>query len=921
MLVRTQQQIRLPADIAGALKAHAPPEGSAAHNDEEALRDVMNMLRGRTQHDFRPYKRATVLRRLERRMQVTSTTSLENYRDFLRDQPQETPHLLQDMLISVTNFFRDREAFEALERDVLPELMAQVPAEQPLRAWVAGCATGEEAYSIAMLLQEATQDRPEKSQFQVFASDIDERALAIARTALYPASVAGDMTPARLRQFMKAERNQYRIAKNLRDRVLFAQHNVLRDPPFSRLDLVSCRNLLIYLDRDAQAAVLQTMRFALQPGGVLFLGSSESIEVVSDLFEPIDKRHRLYRVNAGAKWHRTAGQLQIPVVRRHHLADQVPAPLEKGPLPFAELHLRALRHLTPASVLLDAEHNILHLSDGASAYLQPQAGVASLSLVNNVHPALRLELRAALFKARQSGQPVEARAMRNRDDDTRAVVHMVVRPYVDAETRVQAVLVTLDELSHTVAAPQASEGEPGSAVVMGELEAEAARLRARLRETLEQAETSTQDLKSSNEELQAINEELRSATEELETSKEELQSVNEELVTVNCELTSKVEEAGRINDDLQNFIASTDIATIFVDGGLRIKRYTPRAAGLFNLIATDVGRPLLDITHRLSYDELTSDAEAAFQNLRPVEREVQTRDGAEVYLSRFLPYRTAGDRIEGVVLTFIDITARRAAELAAHDMDEKLRVALESTKEFAIAVTDPNGIVLHWNAGAERVFGWTADEMVGRSLDIVFTDEDREQGVPRNERRIAAERGHADDERWHVRKDGSRFFCSGVMTPFNSGRHTGFAKIARDMTGGKYAEQAREALLQREQMGRRQAQAAAHAKDEFLAIMSHELKHPLNLISINAQLLARLPQLRGQEVAVRAVQTIERTLAAQAKIVDDLLDLSRARTGKLTLQMVPLDWSATVRAIVDAVQLDAQGKGVELQLEGTDEPL
>ncbi|HZF79152.1 MAG TPA: CheR family methyltransferase, partial [Rubrivivax sp.] len=908
-----------PADIAGALKVALPRNGDEASRDEEALRDVMQLLRTRTQHDFRSYKRATVLRRLERRMQVTATTSLESYRDYLREHPQETPALLQDMLISVTNFFRDRRAFEALERDVLPDLIARLPPEQPFRAWVPGCATGEEAYSLAMLVQEALQNRPEAA-FQIFATDIDDRALVKGRSGLYPGSVAGDVTPTRLRQFMQSDGNHCRVVKSLRDHVLFAHHNVLRDPPFSRLDLVACRNLLIYLDRDAQAAVLQTFRFALKPGGVLFLGSAESVEVVADLFEPIDKQHRLYRPNVNAHWHRSPGPLQTPLTPRPHVPPAVPLAVERNPPPFAKWHERALRQLMPASVLLDSDHNILHVSEDAGAFLQPQVGVPSRSMVNNVQPALRLELRAALFKAGQTGEPVETSALRRKDDGTQAIVHMVVRPYADADALVPTVLVTFEEMGHVEPGAPASQPDPGTMAVVGELEAEATRLRERLRETLEQAETSTEELKSSNEELQALNEELRSATEELETGKEELQSVNEELVTVNYELTGRVEEAGRINDDLQNFIASTDIATVFVDGALRVKRFTPRAGELFNLIASDVGRPLLDITHRLHYDELTRDAEAAFQNLRPVEREVRSDDG-RVFLSRFLPYRTSGDRIQGVVLTFVDITALRAAEQSAREKDEKLLVALESTKEFAIAVIDPEGLVLHWNVGAERVFGWRADEIVGRPLDWVFTEEDRLAGVPQAERRTAAERGQAEDERWHLRKDGTRFYCSGVMTPFDNGRHTGFAKICRDITGSKHSELAREALLKEEQTGRRRAQAAIEAKDEFLAIMSHELKHPLNLISINAQLLARLPQLRAVEPAVRAVQTIERTLAAQAKIVDDLLDLSRARTGKLTLQMAPVDWAATVRSIVEAVRLDAQAKGVELSLKGADGPL
>lgn len=918
-LAATARAIRLPADVAPSLKAAAIEPGNESLAAERALRDIMGLLRTRTHHNFSHYKRSTVLRRIERRMQVTGLSRLPAYRDHLREHPEETAPLLQDMLISVTHFFRDAHAFERLEREVLPALFDQLEEGQTLRAWAAGCATGEEAYSLAMGLRAEADRRTDGAAFQVFASDIDDRALATARAGRYPGAIAADVEPERLRRFFTRDGHQYAILKSLRDRTLFAHHNVLRDPPFSRLQLISCRNLLIYLERDAQAAVLETFRFALAPGGVLFLGSSETVDVAPGLFTPIDKAHRIYRAESGVLARRSLPLRQlapappIPVPVPLHLL----ASAGQGELPFAELHHRALQSLLPASALVDAEYNILHLSEGAGRFLQLPSGLPSINLVDNAHPQLRLELRAALFKARQSAMVVEARAPRG-DDGPGAGVQITVRPVREQSSALETYLVSLVEIPPDAVVQPVDDA--GARPAETALEAEVGRLRDRLQDTLEHAERTTQDLKSSNEELQAMNEELRSATEELETSKEELQSTNEELVTVNQELAVRVEETGRVNDDLHNLIASTDIATVFVDGAMRIKRYTPRAAELFNLIAGDLGRPLLDLTHKLVYDRLATDASYAFESLRPVEREIATLDG-RVMLARFLPYRTAADRIEGVVLTFIDITARHQAEREARAGEERLRIAVESTRDFAIAVTDEVGIVTHWNAGAQRIFGFEAAEMVGRSLAIVFTDEDQARGVPQEEMRKAEEQGRAEDERWHKRKDGSVFYCSGVMTPFASGEARGFSKIARDMTGSKQSELAREAQLAQEQVVRRRAEAAMESKEEFLAVMSHELKHPLNLISLNAELLMRLPQVRGVEQAVHAAQTIQRTVVAQAKIVDDLLDLSRARTGKLTLQLAPVDWSAIVHTIVEAVQVDARVKGVELLLSGTEAPL
>jgi two-component system, chemotaxis family, CheB/CheR fusion protein len=666
---RNARLIELPAARDDADAVIAPPSVRVTHSEEaeKALHDILQLLRSHTGHDFRHYKRATVLRRIERRLQVRGVTTLPAYRALLESDEKESAALLDDMLIGVTNFFRDREAFDALERDVIPQLFLDKPSNEQLRVWVAACSTGEEAYSLGMQLMEQAGLLPTPPSIQVFATDIDDNAIALARSGLYPGSIITDVPPSRLRQFFTKEESRYRIRKTLRDRILFASHNLLRDPPFSRLDLISCRNLLIYLNRDIQAQVLEMFHFSLNPGGFLFLGSSESAEVANNYFAPFDKKNRIYRARILSRSARYTPLLPLGSMAKPVASSMVPTPQAKQKFSFGEVHQRALMQHAGPSVIVNQESNIVHISDRAGRFLHHAGGELSRNLVSLVYPELRLELRTALFQALQSGKSVEARQVQMTRDGRTFYVNMVVRPFHDDEAAADFMLVQFDEVEQTMGEQSSGDGQDR---VLAQLEQEIQRTKEQLQETIERSEISTEELRASNEELQAINEELRSATEELETSKEELQSVNEELITVNYELKLKIDETGKVNDDLNNLIASTDIATVFVDSATRIKRYTPRAADIFNIIPSDIGRSLLDITHRLDYDQLAADADATFRTLRPVEREVRSGDG-HYYIARILPYRTTEDRIDGAVLTFFDISARRQAEQKLLEADEE----------------------------------------------------------------------------------------------------------------------------------------------------------------------------------------------------------------------------------------------------------
>jgi len=690
-------------------RLHLPPESGpnpaesprpTTSVEEAALRDVLTFLRARTGRDFTYYKRATIVRRVARRMQVNAVDDLSAYLTFLRVHPGEAGALLQDLLISVTNFFRDRESFAALEAQI-PELFRNKTAADTVRVWVPACATGEEAYSIAMLLSEHARTLDLPPALQIFASDLDEHVLAEARNGFYPSSISTDVSAERLQRFFVQEPHGYRVRRELREMLLFAVHDVLKDSPFSRLDLISCRNLLIYLNRAAQQRTFEIFHFALRPEGRLFLGTSESTDDCPQLFHALDKKHRLYEKRSNARTGLPVptgpSTLARALATREHeptaslarrqpgLAGAFTPSTVRGTdderLSWTELHFKLVEHFGQPSLLINGEHEVVHLSENASSFLQFTAGEPSTNVFRLVHPSLRVELRAAVLRARQTGKPSVALGVPGMHGEEPRTVDIRVSPALGLAQDV--LLVTFDSRAPL---------ERGSEQVLAatdpaaqQLEKELERTKHHLRDVLEQHEISTEELKASNEELQAMNEELRSATEELETSREELQSINEELTTVNQELKNKVDELGHTNSDLHNLMGATAIATVFLDRNLQIMRFTPPAVDLFSLIPTDVGRPLADLQHRLIYPELLVDAGRVLKELAAVEREVGESSG-RFFLARILPYRTTDDRIAGVVLTFVDVTERQLAQQAVQraqlELEDRVR---ERTAQLAEA--------------------------------------------------------------------------------------------------------------------------------------------------------------------------------------------------------------------------------------------
>ncbi len=652
------------------------PVAEMGNVDEDLLRSILSHLRVRTGHDFSKYKRSTVLRRIARRMQVTQSAGLKDYEQALCDNAEEAKALLGDLLISVTTFFRDGEAFEALAKQVLPEVFKGRKPEDTIRVWVSGCATGEEAYTFAMLLLEEAARHPERPSVQVFGSDLDARALALGREGRYPLAIEADVNEERLHRFFTREGDHYRVRRELRDMVLFAVHDLLKDPPFSHVDLISCRNLLIYLDRDLQEQVCSTFHYALNPSGYVFLGSSESLDIPPGLFRCVDRTARIYQSTAAAgDKPRLLPRLLGPVRIREPV---LPLPRAVSPtvaLGEAAMHRRAIEQIAPPSILVDESHRLVHLSEHAGRFLLPSGGPLSGDAVDLARPELRFELRSALNRVFELHESTLSLPILVRFNGAPHRVHLLVKPLQDevgAESR-NAIVIFIE--GEAVDESLLKVDGQASAETVRRLTQELELMQARLRAVREESDSANQELRAANEELQSINEEYRSTSEELETSKEELQSINEELQTVNAELKLKLDAISSAHSDLQNLIAATDIGTLFLDSALRIKRFTERVTDLFSLTQADEGRPITDFAHRLDYDNLIKDARSVLADLTPLRREIRSRDG-RWYDVRLRPYRTGDDKIDGVVITFVDISERHVAEAAVLAGEDRQRLLL-----------------------------------------------------------------------------------------------------------------------------------------------------------------------------------------------------------------------------------------------------
>ena len=709
---------------------------------ENALKKILILLRAQTGHNFSQYKENTIYRRIERRMAVHQIETIDGFVKYLQKTPAEVEALFRDLLIGVTSFFRDPEAFTFLEKQVIPKLFDGKTGELAIRIWAPGCSTGEEAYSLAILLAEHQEALKQSFKFQVFATDIDSQSITAARAGIYPASIAADLSAERLARFFTQEPDgsAYRINKMIRDMLVFSEQDVIKDPPFSRLDLISCRNLMIYMNGDLQKKLIPLFHYALNPGGYLFLGTSETVGEFSDLFVTLDRKLKLYQHKGyTASAQRMAPSTFIPSVKTSDAAaprtyGKIRSPVK---LPLREMTEQALlQQISPAAVLINERGEILYLHGRTGMYLEPPAGeVGILNILKMAREGLRHELSLALQKAAATKEIVRHTGVRVKTNGDFTTVNVTVRPVPAGPSlapEVYLFLVVILEESSESDAEQAEQASSQAIMKTNEADsadtdASVARLRLELRaheEHLrsmnEELETSNEELKSSNEEMQSVNEELQSTNEELETSKEELQSVNEELSTVNAELQSKVIELSRANNDMNNLLAGTGIGTVFVDHRLNILRFTPSITRIINLISSDIGRPVGHIVSNLvGYSRMVADTQTVLDTLAAKEVDVETLEG-KWYTMRIQPYRTLDNVIEGAVITFVEISSAKKMEEELRLQEERLRVALQAVP---VVVSNQNKD-LRYTWIHDPCSRFRTDQVLGRTDAEVFPAED-----------------------------------------------------------------------------------------------------------------------------------------------------------------------------------------------------
>jgi len=742
-----------PVDMPAQLIAYAlhafgrlrSPGAVPGPKTESALKKIFALLRSQTGHDFSQYKPSTIHRRIERRMAVHQIEATDAYVKYLQQTPAEVEALFRDLLIGVTHFFRDPDAFKVLEEQVIPRLVADKPVGAVIRVWSTGCSTGEEAYSLAILLHECMEAQKQSYTVQLFATDIDSRAIATARAGVYPASIAADISPKRLARFFTAESGgkAYRINKGIRDMLVFSEQDVIKDPPFSKLDLISCRNLLIYFGADLQKKLMPLFHYALNPRGILLLGTSEGVGESGELFTVIDRKSKLYQRKDDSVGvpRLTLGRV-LPTLR----AIDATRPPSQGTLAFAAK--RPLRELTEQAIfqqislsgaLVNAQGDMLYLHGRTGMYLEPAPGEMSSNIIKMAREGLRHPLTVALHQATTSPQAIHVPGLNVKTNGHFTRVNLSISrvksgqpeatetPYAPGSAASSLYLILLEEapaldaaLTPVLPAKTELDADSPESVTAAQISALRDELRAKeefLQCTHEELESSNVELKSSNEEMQSVNEELQSSNEEMETAKEELQSVNEELATVNNELQTKVVDLTRLNNDMNNLLAGTGIATVFVDHQLRILRFTPTVTAIIDLIPSDVGRPVAHFGSKLlGYTDLLTDTQGVLDTLIPKEIDVQTALGAW-YTLRIQPYRTVDNVIEGAVMTFVDITEVTRTRDALRKANELLRLAVVVRDAHdAITVQDLEGRTLAWNPGAVRLYGWSEAEALAMNV-------------------------------------------------------------------------------------------------------------------------------------------------------------------------------------------------------------
>ncbi|MGA2128064.1 MAG: CheR family methyltransferase [Xanthobacteraceae bacterium] len=851
---------------------------------------MIDLLRLKTSHDFSLYKQGTLSRRIERRMAILGVRSGQSYLELLRTDPTAVDLLVKDLLIHVTGFFRDPKAFEVLAEKVLPELVKAHPPGRSLRVWVPACSTGEETYSIAMLLIEAIVAAKRNIKLQVFASDVDEGAVNVARAGLYPESIEADVTPERLARFFTKERQGYRVVRDLRQAVVFTVQDLLADAPFSRIDLVSCRNLLIYLLPDVQEKVISLFHFALREDGVLLLGNAETVGRLSTHFLTISKQQRIYRHVGKSQ----PGEVQFPIATTdvtRALWSRAARPAVSQQSRLGDMARQVLADIyVPVSVLVNHKHECLHSFGATDRYLQVTAGEPSRDLIAMARDGLRAKLRSALHRAAKERALTTingAKLMRERKS---VAVSISVRPTaIEGE---ELMLVSfVDQPPHEPPTKRRTGGSKAASVRVGELEGELDATRKELEGAILDLEVANEDHKAVNEEAMSVNEEYQSSNEELETSKEELQSLNEELTTLNHQLQETLDQQRNTTNDLRNIMNCSDVATLFLDTNLNIRFFTPATTSLFRLLASDIGRPLADFTRHFVDDTILADALTVLANLVPLGCEVRTEAGAW-YMRRILPYRTVDDRIDGVIITFADISEMKAAEdriVAARAEADSIINAIRQP----LVVLDEQLRVVAAGRSFYSAFGATPEDTLGKRL---WNADSHHLDVPALHaflHRIRSE-GNAIDN-YEIEIDmpplgRRRLLLDASDIPTEPGSPRRILVAIDDVTERKQAETALGAA-------KADAEHANVGKSRFLAAASHDLRQPLQTISLMQGLLLK----RVDDTAtLELIGKLGDTVGAMSGMLNTLLDINELEAGNV----VPVLADFPIDAMLDALETE-----------------
>lgn len=860
---------------------------------------IFQLLRKTYDIDFSYYKRTTVSRRIQRRLVMNRITDLDDYVDQLRGDAGELNLLYKDLLIGVTKFFRDAEAFARLEKDVLPQLFARVRPEDELRVWVAGCATGEEAYSLAILLREQQRKMAHPPAVRVFATDVHRTSLNVASLGIYTPESLAEVSPERLESCFIPVNGGYQVNQELRQMIVFAPHNLIKDAPFTKIDLVSCRNMLIYLEPPAQQKAISLFHFALATGGVMFLGPSESPGELGDEFAAIDERWRIFRKRRDR---RLSAEIRLPLQTGYTPAVGGP---RRAAAPFQALApnqslLRAydeiLKEYAPPALLVNDHRELVQSFSGAAEFLKIRDGRATNDVLDLVHSDLRIPLGSALQQADLKGTAVLLAGLRVHLPSETVLVHLGVKPLPGPKGESAHFLVTLAKSK----APALAPGD-GEALDLNDASKEQFRtLELELRYSQESLHSAIEEMETSNEELQATNEELVASNEELQSTNEELHSVNEELYTVNAEYQKKIVELTEMTADLDNLLQSTDVGVVFLDEKLCIRKFTPRISSMFHLLPLDIGRRIDNFAHNVGEIDLLAEARKVLETGTPFETDVADADD-KMHLLRILPYQSKTDA-SGVVLTLIDVSRLRQAE-------DDLRLMSKVFHEGAepIVIEDLNGRIMDLNTEAEEVYGWKREELVGQSVDVLIPEQERDKA-----RALRAEcRAHGrvrNIETVKASRAGELIpvLLSLSMLTDQDGEAVAITTIAQDITERKRAED-----LQRD---------AVEKRDRFLAMLSHELRNPLSAV-LNATYVLDAEKQHLTPPLASACNIIQRQARQVARLLDDLLDVSRVTQGKIDIRREAVDLTGLISDTVAAVQPLMESRQHEFQVDITSEPL